>query len=141
MMGQFPSLSASRSRRRHLVLTHTCLSTTTGSIEEQAFLLQPTLVDDADLLRDDIPRNNEYLASQERGGKHKRLPEPLSAFETVNLDDTPKLESQVISETDGETIKLFQPQGVTAVEDFVQDYASRPPSTPWVSRLRALSRS
>jgi hypothetical protein len=99
------------------------------------------MVDDADLLRDDIPRNNEYLASQERGGKHKRLPEPLSAFETVNLDDTPNLESQVISETDGETIKLFQPQGVTAVEGFVQDYTSRPPSTPWVSRLRALSRS
>lgn len=87
-------------------------------------------MDDADLLRDDIPRNNEYLTSQERGGKHKRLPEPLSAFETVDLDDTTKLAPQVISDTNGETIKLFRPQGVTAVEDFVQDYTSRPPSTP-----------
>lgn len=100
-----------------------------GSIEEQAFHRQPTLITDADLVEDDVPRNTDYL--DDHHGGRTPAPEPLSAFETVSLDPLP-LAAQVVAETDGETVKLLDAAGILPVEDFIAATSYRTPETPCV---------
>ncbi|CED82200.1 Cytoplasm to vacuole targeting protein [Phaffia rhodozyma] len=84
-----------------------------SSIDDEAFRQPPSLVVDADFIKDDLPQNADYL--------HTYRPpteplEPLSSFETIG----PGLpfKSGVISNIDGETIRILDPRGIQIVEDY-----------------------
>lgn len=68
---------------------------------------------DADFVGDDLPQNFDYLHTYR---PPSGPPEPLSTFETVELG--PSLKPGVISNVDGETIRLLDPQGIQIVEDY-----------------------
>lgn len=110
-----------------------------GSIEEQAFHHRPSLIIDADLVEDDVPRNADFL-DDHQGPRSPPLSKPSSALEAVSLEAASQ-GAAVPSESDGETIELLHPFGLAPVEDYAATLAQQPtaplcvrPSTETVSQ-------
>lgn len=85
-----------------------------GSLEEDTFRRLPSFISDADFIADDLPRNVDYLETHRQEGQ----PEAFNAFETVDLEGSAAPRRGIVSEVDGETIRLLDPDGLQIVEDY-----------------------
>lgn len=83
------------------------------SLEEDAFKQQPSIVADADFIDDDLPRNTDFL----RPTHPDVRPETLKSFEIVGDTKSP-FRPGLISDVEGETIRLLDPEGIQVVEDY-----------------------
>lgn len=98
------------------------LGDTTFSEREPA---APT--DDVDFADDaDLPRNPEFLDYQATGGRP--VLESLSSFEDLG-GSSPAPRPGIISEVNGETIRLLHPGGLKLVEDYWQTLEPRGPDS------------
>lgn len=71
------------------------------------------LSDSPEYLQDDVPANMKYLADPV---KKKRA----STSSAQALQSTER-SGQIISDIDGETIKMLDPRGLNIIEDFLQN--------------------
>lgn len=91
-----------------------------ASVDEAAFLQAPTLADPPEMLREsDVPQNERFLASGEK--RSSRRGESTSHY---RLHDPDARSSEVISDLDGEVIRMHDPKGL----DFKPGYLRVPRS-------------
>ncbi|KAF9472211.1 hypothetical protein BDN70DRAFT_887253 [Pholiota conissans] len=105
-------------------------TTIMSSVEDLAFKKIPEIGPAADMIYDDLPTNMDYLDESfgAAAGLRELVDEDFDDFEDREIDvKTNTDDSYIISSVGGETVKLFDPQGLDLVEDY---YPSIPPEKP-----------
>jgi autophagy-related protein 2 len=100
-----------------------------ASVEDLAFKVAPEIGPSGDLIQDDLPTNLDYLDESfgSAAGLRELRDEDLDEFDddergTQGVDDDPS----TVSKIGGETIKIFESDGLEAVEGY---FLSIPPDT------------
>jgi len=101
-----------------------------ASVEDLAFKVTPEIGPSGDLIQDDLPTNLDYLDESfgSAAGLRELRDEDLDEFDdddergTRGTDDDPS----TVSKIGGETIKIFESDGLEAVEGY---FLSIPPDT------------
>jgi autophagy-related protein 2 len=101
-----------------------------ASVEDLAFKVIPEIGPSGDLIQDDLPTNLDYLDESfgSAAGLRELRDEDLDEFDdddergTQGIDDDPS----TVSKIGGETIKIFESDGLEAVEGY---FLSIPPDT------------
>ncbi|KAM0747389.1 hypothetical protein T439DRAFT_100263 [Meredithblackwellia eburnea MCA 4105] len=107
-----------------------------SSVDDTAFGQAPHIHDNPDYLDDDVPTNYDYLAEalQPKASSSSRTKQRFETGAGISADGT------IISDIDGETIKMLDPAGLRILDDFLveprEDLESVISQTPSVIRCR-----
>ena len=97
-------------------------------MEDLKFKQVPEVGPAPDFIDDDLPTNEEYLdnAFGAAAGLREMTEEDLDEFDDKEIQDGMEDDPNLISKVGGETIKIFDPQGIDIVEDY---FLTIPPDT------------
>ncbi|KDQ16218.1 hypothetical protein BOTBODRAFT_173128 [Botryobasidium botryosum FD-172 SS1] len=92
-----------------------------ASMDEEAFRKEPELDSGADLVRDDVPRNMDYLdASFGAAAGLTVLPDEFDEDDNFASPVGPTVKEGLISDLNGETIRMLGVNGFDIVEDYFE---------------------
>ncbi|BGP20876.1 autophagy-related protein 2 [Rhodosporidiobolus nylandii] len=94
-----------------------------ASVDPDAFERAPALQDLPEILDDDVPTNLDYLSEALNQTSHS----PTQHRRSSSLTDSTRSEGQghIISDVEGETIRLLKPQGLNIIDDYLAQPRAR----------------
>ncbi|KZT56758.1 hypothetical protein CALCODRAFT_517970 [Calocera cornea HHB12733] len=101
-----------------------------SSIEEDAFRQVPELGSIPDMIKDDLPNNEDYLGAAFPPRKGFKVPDPFAGedddFDEIESPEETSsnariLDPEIISQIDGETIRMVHPDALLTVENYFNE--------------------
>ncbi|KAF8910987.1 hypothetical protein CPB84DRAFT_1821154 [Gymnopilus junonius] len=99
-----------------------------SSVEDLAFKKVPEVGPAPDMIYDDLPSNLDYLDESfgAAAGLRELRDDDLDEFDAHEVETGSNDDPNIVSKVGGETIKVFEPQGLEVVENY---FMSIPPDT------------